>query len=106
MANCKGSIKSIDDGCTWWNIAQNVEEHVTEIDGIESIHHVHFWKVNEKDIHFEAHVKVNDMTVSATEDLISKVEIILHDEFEIGHVTLQFECDRCEVDNLVWNFSE
>lgn len=80
---------------------ENVEDHITEIDGIESIHHVHFWKVNEKDIHFEAHVKVNDMMVKETEDLISKVEKILHDEFKIGHVTLQFECDRCAGEGLV-----
>ena len=80
---------------------ENIENEITKIDGIDSIHHVHFWKVNEKDIHFEAHVKVKDMQVSETEELIAKVEKILHDEFKIGHVTLQFECDRCESKGLV-----
>jgi len=62
-----------------------------EIDGIESIHHVHLWQVNEKDIQFEAHLKVNDMMVSKTELLLEKIEKLLHDEFDIGHVILQFE---------------
>lgn len=78
-----------------------IEEVINKLDGIESIHHVHFWKVNEKDIHFEAHVKVEDMMVSKTELLLERIEKLLHDEFSIGHVTLQFECDRCEVEKLV-----
>ena len=57
--------------------------------------------MNEKDIHFEAHVKVEDMMVSKTELLLERIEKLLHDEFSIGHVTLQFECDRCEVEKLV-----
>ena len=76
---------------------QKIEEVFNKIDGIESIHHVHIWQVNEKNIYFEAHVKVEDMMVSNTEVLLEKVEKILHDEFDIGHVTLQFECDRCEI---------
>ena len=80
---------------------EKIEEVLNNISGVDSIHHVHFWQVNEKDIHFEAHVKVSDMLVSKTEILISEIEKMLHDKFKIRHVTLQFECDRCEVDNLV-----
>ncbi|VAX24260.1 Cobalt-zinc-cadmium resistance protein CzcD [hydrothermal vent metagenome] len=78
-----------------------IEVEIDKIDGIESIHHVHLWKVNEKDIHFEAHVKVEDMTVSKTELLLEEVEKSLHDKFDINHVTLQFECNRCDVEELV-----
>ncbi len=80
---------------------EHIEEHLIKIEGIDSIHHVHFWKVNEKDIHFEVHIKVADMMVSNTEYLISEIEKLMHDEFEINHVTLQFECDRCESDGLI-----
>ena len=76
---------------------QKIEDVFNKIDGIESIHHVHIWQVNEKNIYFEAHVKVEDMMVSNTEVLLEKVEKLLHDDFDIGHVTLQFECDRCEI---------
>ena len=80
---------------------EHIEEHLIKIEGIDSIHHVHFWKVNEKDIHFEVHIKVADMMVSNTEYLISEIEKLMHNEFEINHVTLQFECDRCESDGLI-----
>ena len=78
-----------------------IDELINYIDEIESIHHVHFWKVNEHDLHFEAHVKVEDMYVSKTELILEKVEKLLHDEFEIGHVTLQFECSRCKDGTLI-----
>jgi len=80
---------------------EHIEEQIIKVDGIDSIHHVHFWKVNEKDTHFEVHIKVADMMVSNTEYLISEIEKLMHDEFEINHVTLQFECDRCESDGLI-----
>jgi len=41
------------------------------------------------------------MMVSDTELLISKLEKVMYDEFEINHVTLQFECDRCESAGLI-----
>ena len=80
---------------------KNIEKELSNIIKIESIHHVHFWRVNEKDIHFEAHVTVQDMSVSETEILITEIEKILQNRFGIGHVTLQFECNRCEVKSLV-----
>lgn len=80
---------------------RKIEKILNEINGIDSIHHVHFWQVNERDIYFEAHVKVEDMMVSKTEVLLEKVEKLLRDQFDIGHVTLQFECDRCEIEKLV-----
>lgn len=80
---------------------EKIDEVLKNIDDIDSIHHVHFWKVNENDVHFEAHVKVQDMKVSKTEVILEKVEKLLHDEFDIGHVTLQFECTRCENGTLI-----
>ncbi|NOX19481.1 MAG: cation transporter [Chlorobi bacterium] len=80
---------------------KKIEETLKQVDGIKGIHHVHFWRVNERDVHFEAHVKVADMPVSRTESILTEVEKLLHDKFEIGHVTLQFECSLCETENLV-----
>jgi len=53
--------------------------------------------LNDKDIHFEAHVDVPDMKVSESNELLKQAENILHEEFDINHVTLQFECGQCKV---------
>ncbi len=80
---------------------KKIEEALKQVKGIEGIHHVHFWRVNEKEIHFEAHVKVEDMPVSKTESILREVEKLLREKFDIGHVTLQFECCLCESEDLV-----
>lgn len=78
-----------------------LEEELLKLKTIKNIHHVHLWRVNEHDIHFEAHVFVEDQMVSKTEIILEQVEKLLHDKFDIGHVTLQFECTRCENGTLI-----
>ncbi len=78
-----------------------LEKEIMKLDGVKNIHHVHLWRVNEKDIHFEAHVEVDDVLVSKTEEMLTQIENTMHDKFDISHVTIQFECDRCNVKELV-----
>jgi len=74
---------------------------VEKIPGVINIHHVHLWKLNDNDTHFEAHIEVEDMAVSKTIDIQKLIEHELHDRYEINHTTLQFECDKCETKKLV-----
>lgn len=78
-----------------------IEETILRLDEIINIHHVHLWRVNDKDVHFEAHVNVEDMMVSNTDIVLEKVNKILDDKFHIHHVTLQFECNKCSDVNLI-----
>ncbi len=75
----------------------DIIENLMKIEEIENIHHVHVWRIDERDIHFEAHVEVPDLLVSRTEEILSRIESILNHDFHIRHVTIQFECDRCGV---------
>jgi len=70
------------------------------IKGVKNIHLVHLWRINERDIHL-AHSKVEDTLVSNTEKLLEKIETRMHVKFTINHATLQFECDRCDTDELI-----
>jgi len=78
-----------------------IEKAITDLEGIINVHHIHFWRINEKDIHFEAHIEVEDILVSQTEKKIAEIEKLLHDKFEINHVTIQFESDRCVEKRLI-----
>ena len=51
-----------------------IEGEVKEIAGIEGIHHVHVWGLDEDHVNFEAHVNVQDMSVSCTQAITSDVE--------------------------------
>ena len=80
-----------------------VKKEVESFDEVENIHHTHIWTVGENDIHFEAHINVNDMLVSESHYIRERIEQILHEKFAINHVTLQFECDLCGDVGMVIN---
>lgn len=58
---------------------------------VEGVHHLHLWQVAEHDIHFEGHISVVDQPLSHTSNLRTQIERLLHEQFEINHVTLQIE---------------
>lgn len=59
---------------------------------INNVHHLHSWALSEGSLYFEAHVNLqNDLPTSATIQVRHTVEELLHYEYGIEHVTLQFE---------------
>ncbi len=65
---------------------------IEEIPGIRDVHHIHIWKLNDKKIHFEGHIVLyEDIAISETNKLREEIRKILAAEFDIAHVTLQFE---------------
>lgn len=69
-----------------------IEQRLMKLPELKNIHHVHVWNLTDKLIHFECHLTVEkDIPVSETIPVIEKVKKILHDEFDIHHVTVQFE---------------
>jgi len=80
---------------------KELQQAVQAVPGVKNIHHVHLWKMNDADIHFEAHIDVDDVLVSRTVEIQRQIEERLHDSNDINHVTLQFECDRCTGKSLV-----
>lgn len=74
---------------------------IEAIEGIKNVHHFHLWKLNDNDTHFEAHIEVGDISVKETTEIQKQIENKLHDKYEINHTTLQFECEKCIVKNIV-----
>jgi cobalt-zinc-cadmium efflux system protein len=65
---------------------------VEELNEVENIHHIHVWQLDEDTVHFEAHVDLSeDLNVSRTHEIQEKIKDLLHSNFSIGHITLQFE---------------
>ncbi len=80
-----------------------IKNIVEKIPGVINIHHIHLWKLNDNDTHFEAHIEVEDMAVSKTAEIQKLIDNELHERYEINHTTLQFECGACEEDELIKN---
>lgn len=72
-----------------------IQDEIIAVPEIQNIHHVHIWQLNDKDIHFEAHIEFKkDIKLSEFDRICSKVEQILLDKFHINHSNLQPEFER------------
>lgn len=79
-----------------------IEEDIKAMEEIKSIHHIHAWNLNESSSLIEMHVDLNkDLPISETETIIVAVEKLLYEKYNIKHVTLQFEFNRCDNKALI-----
>lgn len=79
----------------------DIQRSIEGIPGVRNIHHVHLWKMTDSDIHFEAHIDVDDVPVSHTAGIREEIERCLREEYDINHTTLQVECDSCQAKGLI-----
>jgi cobalt-zinc-cadmium efflux system protein len=81
---------------------KEINRKLKRIDGIKNVHHIHIWRLNEHDIHFEAHLAFQrNITLSEFDDICRQAEKILLEEFGINHTNLQPEYDRRDSQLLI-----
>ena len=81
---------------------EQVKAEVEGIQGVRNIHHVHLWSLNDKQIHFEGHIDLEqNMTVSQASEMNKRISTLLHDKFNIEHTTLQMEYGCCPEKELI-----
>ncbi len=79
------------------NVPNNIEilkvkDRLEKIKEVKDVHHIHIWLLNDREVHFEGHIKIDkDIKVSQTDKIRAKVERILKRDFNISHITLQVE---------------
>ncbi len=72
-----------------------LSNQITDNPEIDNIHHIHLWRLNDHDIHLEAHLDFHkNVTLEESNKLIDKLESQLHKNFDIGHTTFQCEYNR------------
>jgi cobalt-zinc-cadmium efflux system protein len=79
-----------------------IQTELQKINGIDNIHHVHIWNLNDSQIHFECHADIStDLKISETSSIQIQIEKILKNNFGISHVTVQFEHYCCLEKKLI-----
>lgn len=66
-----------------------VGRRMAAVDGVTSVHDLHIWSLSSRHAALSAHVVVRDL--DAWPRILRDITRLLHDEFDIGHVTLQPE---------------
>jgi cobalt-zinc-cadmium efflux system protein len=69
-----------------------LKEALQNLDGIENVHHIHVWELDEHHRALEAHVVIGEAcSMEELESLKAKVKTYLREHFSIHHSTLEFE---------------
>jgi len=74
---------------------EQVVDAVKKIEGVDDLHEVHIWTLTSGVYALSAHLKIADQTVSASTEILEKVNEVLAHDFNLSHTTLQMECDSC-----------
>ena len=73
------------------NIKELVRE-VHKIPGVNKLHHIHVWHLNDEELHLEAHLDCSDdIKMSEFNKLLHEVEQVLFLKFNINHINIQPE---------------
>jgi len=74
---------------------EDVSIAVKKIEGVVDLHDVHIWTITSGIYALSAHLSIADQTVSQSCDVVTKVNAVLAEKFDITHTTLQLECESC-----------
>lgn len=81
---------------------KEIVDKVCTIEGIKNMHHVHIWQLNEDEVHLEAHIDfTNDIKLSEFDSVLSKIEEILYQEYQINHVNIQPEFGKHDAKDII-----
>lgn len=64
-----------------------------QVDGVQGVHHIHVWELNERDRALEAHVATKAADLNYIEGIKTAIKVMLSQQFRIVHSTLEFEID-------------
>ncbi len=92
----KESINILMQGTPLTIDIEKLRSRLQTITEIKDAHHIHVWRLDEKNIILEMHVLLDDMMISETNTINNAVMKLLEDEFDISHTVIQFECSGCK----------
>jgi cobalt-zinc-cadmium efflux system protein len=79
-----------------------VKTSIESFNEIENVHHIHAWKLNDSQIHFECHADLKEnYRVNETENILHKIKTKLKTDFNIAHTTIQFEYNSCNDKSVI-----
>lgn len=74
---------------------KTVMNRIKEVTGVEDVHDIHVWTITSGVYALSTHIVIEDQMVSKSTEIVETINSIVSQEFDIGHTTLQLECESC-----------
>jgi cobalt-zinc-cadmium efflux system protein len=78
-----------------------VRQRIGRVEGVVDVHDLHVWTIGSGTHALSAHVVLDDRKLSEASAILRTIDAALRDDFEITHVTVQFECESCDPDTTI-----
>lgn len=78
-----------------------VRDAIRTTSGVVAVHDLHVWTIGSGHHALSAHVVIDDRRLSEANAVLKAIIQSMHEQFEIEHVTLQFECESCDDDEKI-----
>jgi cobalt-zinc-cadmium efflux system protein len=79
----------------------SVRRRIREVDGVVDVHDLHVWTIGSGSHALSAHVLLDDRKLSEASGILRSIDGAMREDFDITHVTVQFECENCEPDTTI-----
>ena len=81
---------------------KEVVSEVHKIKGVNKLHHIHIWHLNDEELHLEAHLDCSEnIKMSEFNSLLEEVEIVLFQKFNINHINIQPEFKKEDPKDII-----
>lgn len=85
---------------------EKIARTLAQVDGVENIHHLHLWALDEHQRCLECHVKIREEDLPRLEEIKRILKELLATQFGIHHSTLEFETALCSDRGVVGSHQE
>lgn len=74
---------------------KEIVREVHKVSGVNKLHHIHVWHLNDHELHLEAHLDCSeDIKMSEFNTLLNEIEEVLLQKFNINHTNIQPEFNK------------
>jgi len=80
---------------------QALRGRIRTIAGVVDVHDLHVWTIGAASHALSAHILLEDKRISEATAILQQLDARLREDFDISHVTIQFECESCGVDDRI-----
>jgi cobalt-zinc-cadmium efflux system protein len=81
---------------------KEIVREVHKVPGVNKLHHIHVWHLNDEELHLEAHLDCKaDIKMSEFNELLHEVELVLFYKFHINHINIQPEFKKTDPKDFI-----
>jgi len=74
---------------------KQIRAGMEEVGGVVNVHDLHVWSLGSQSRALACHVTIADIPPSESSDILTQLNHVLKDHFNICHTTIQFEHENC-----------